>query len=438
MRDDDNQRRTRGQEDQRQNRAQHFRVEINDNDDMDQPVSQEPRPAAGEPDVLHSYSSPQTRKAMAESERRAQKAEEKALRERSREKGRRNRRFFRMIWMSMILILGIGTGQYLVTGMADMLAYQKPESSVTVEIPKGASVGEIAKVLYRGGVIEQPGFFQLYSTITRANGSYLHGTYELTTDMDYEAIINYLQTNNNRTDIVKVLFQEGLNVQEVAALMEKNGVCSAQDILKYANSQDFNNYDLIKTIGNGNDRYYLLEGYLFPDTYEFYKDEDPKQALGKMINNTSKKLTADVREKAEEQGMTLDQVLNLASIIQEESADEEDMYQVSSVLHNRLKNGVATGTQQLGCDSTIYYPYRTKAQVPEAQRDTYSSRYNTYNIVGLPPGPIANPGSAAIDAALNPAKTDYYYFCHSADGKAYYAKTAEQHQKNLKKAGLTQ
>ena len=88
--------------------------------------------------------------------------------------------------------------------------------------------------------------------------------------------------------------------------------------------------------------------------------------------------------------------------------------------------------------STIYYPYRTKAQVPEAQRDTYSSRYNTYNIVGLPPGPIANPGSAAIDAALNPAKTDYYYFCHSADGKAYYAKTAEQHQKNLKKAGLTQ
>ena len=171
MRDDDNQRRNRGQEDQRQNRAQHFRVEINDNDDMDQPVSQEPRPAAGEPDVLHSYSSPQTRKAMAESERRAQKAEEKALRERSREKGRRNRRFFRMIWMSMILILGIGTGQYLVTGMADMLAYQKPESSVTVEIPKGASVGEIAKVLYRGGVIEQPGFFQLYSTITRARPS---------------------------------------------------------------------------------------------------------------------------------------------------------------------------------------------------------------------------------------------------------------------------
>lgn len=77
-------------------------------------------------------------------------------------------------------------------------------------------------------------------------------------------------------------------MQEVAALMEKNGVCSAQDILKYANSQDFNNYDLIKTIGNDNDRYYLLEGYLFPDTYEFYKDEDPKQALGKMINNTSK------------------------------------------------------------------------------------------------------------------------------------------------------
>lgn len=438
MRDDDNQRRARGQEDPRQNRAQNFRVEINDDDYLGDPNSQRPGPPDNEPDVLHSYSSPQTRKAMAETEKRALKAEEKALRERSREKGRRNRRFFRMIWVSMIIILGIGTGQYLVTGIADMLAYQKPESTATVEIPKGASVGQVAKVLQQSGVIDQPGFFQLYSTITRANASYLHGTYELQTDMDYEAIINYLQTNNNRTDVVKVLFQEGLNVQEIAALMEKNGVCSAKEILEYANSQDFNNYDLIKAIGNDSDRYYMLEGYLFPDTYEFYKDEDPKQALGKMINNTSKKLTAAVREKAQEQGMTLDEVLNLASIIQEESADEQDMYQVSSVLHNRLKNGVKTGTQQLGCDSTIFYPYRTKAQVPAAQRDTYSSRYNTYNITGLPPGPIANPGSAAIDAALNPANTSYYYFCHAADGTAYYAKTAEQHQKNLKKAGLTQ
>ncbi|WP_085833998.1 endolytic transglycosylase MltG [Clostridium merdae] len=431
MREDENRRQNRSNE--QQNRARDFRVNINDDAYRADSGAQ----SAGEPDVLHSYSSPQTRKAMVESEMRAMKAEERALKERSREKGRRNRNFFRMIWVAMVIILGIGIGQYLVTGIADMLAYQKQQTKVTVDIPKGASVGEIAKVLYKGGVINEPGFFQLYSGITRANNAYMNGTFELETDMDYEAIINYLQTDNNRTDIVKVMFQEGLNVQEIAALMEKSGVCSAKEILEYANSQDFNNYELIKSLGNASNRYYMLEGYLFPDTYEFYKDEDPKQALGKMINNTSKKLTTAIRDKAKEQGMSIDEVLNLASIIQAESADEDDMLQVSSVLHNRLKNGVATGTQKLGCDSTIFYPYRTKAQVPEAQRDTYTSRYNTYEITGLPPGPIVNPGIAAINAALSPAKTDYYYFCHSADGKAYYAKTAEQHQKNLKKAGLT-
>lgn len=441
MRDDKKGFRGESPEDTHQYRTQHFRLEIDDDEYERRPGmgndAQAERPNA-EPDVLQSYSSPQTKKAMVESERRAQKAQERALRERSYEKGRGNRRFFRMIWLAMVIILGIGMGQYLVSGISDMLAYQKSESSVTVEIPKGASVGDVAKVLRDDGVISQPGFFRLYSTLTRANSSYMHGTYELKTDMDYEAIINYLQSDNNRTDIVKVLFQEGLNVQEIAALMEKNGVCSATDILKAASSQNFEKYDLIKSITNDSERYYLLEGYLFPDTYEFYKDEDPEEALGKMINNANKKLTDAVRKQAKEQNMTLDQVLTLASIIQAESADEGDMYKVSSVLHNRLENGVDTGTQQLGCDSTIYYPYRTKAQVPQAQQETYTSRYNTYSIIGLPPGPIDSPGSAAIDAALNPAKTEYYYFCHAADGTAYYAKTAAQHQQNLKKAGLSE
>ena len=435
MRDDKQQGgRGRRPDDSHRRRAQHFKLEIND----EEYLAGEQSGSQAEPDVIHSYSSPQTRKAMVASEKRALKAEEKAFRQRSREKGKRNRRLFTVVWMSMVLILGVALGQYLVTGIADMLAYQKSQVNVTVEIPKGSSTKEISQILYSNGVIEQPGFFRIYSKLTKADGSYRNGTYEIDTNMDYEALINYLQSNNNRVDTVKITFQEGLNVREVAELLEKNGVCSVEEVLKYANSQDFNQYNLIESIQNDSDRYYLLEGYLFPDTYDFYKDEDPQQALGKMINNTNKKLTSAIREKAKALGMSMDEVMNLASIIQAEAADEADMYKVSSVLHNRLKNGVATGTQQLGCDSTIFYPYRSKAQLPADQRDNFLSRYNTYTIVGLPPGPITNPGSKAIDAALNPTNSDYYYFCHSADGKAYYAKTAQQHQQNLKKAGLTQ
>jgi UPF0755 protein len=134
--------------------------------------------------------------------------------------------------------------------------------------------------------------------------------------------------------------------------------------------------------------------------------------------------------------MTLDQLLTLASMIQAEAADKDDMAKVSSVFHNRLNSGGKDDLLRLRSDPTTYYPYRQKSLVPAELRDTYKSRYDTYTIEGLPPGPICNPGMDAIDAALNPADTDYYYFCHDAKGKAYYAKTNTQHQANLKKAGL--
>ena len=134
--------------------------------------------------------------------------------------------------------------------------------------------------------------------------------------------------------------------------------------------------------------------------------------------------------------MTLDEVLTLASIIQMEAANTDDMYMVSSVLHNRLENGSQYDIYTLDCDSTTYYPYRTKDDVPEAERDTFTSTYNTYTVRGLPAGPICNPGMDAIDAALNPQDTNYYYFCHDADGNAYYAVTAAEHQQNLVEAGL--
>ena len=422
-------------------RAENFRLHIRDDglfDDGAELSSEEKGDSPGERDVLHSYSSPRTRQALEAEQLRAKKEAERAHRVRSREKGRKNRRLFRVVWVSMVVILGLAVGQYLVSGFGDMLAVNRNKVSVTVEIPKNASTEKIADILYANGVIEKRDFFRIYSKMTKADGSYTQGTFHIDTDLDYEAIINYLQSEANRVDTVKITFQEGLNLRETAELLEKNGVCTAEDVLKAASSKDFENYDLVSAVTNDKDRYYLLEGYLFPDTYDFYKNEDPKQALGKMINNCSKKMTQSIREQAQKQGMSLDQVLNLASIIQAESADKEDMKKVSSVLQNRLKNGAKTGTLQLGCDSTVYYPYRQKTQVPEKERETYVSRYDTYQITGLPPGPICNPGLDAINAALNPADTDYYYFCHSKDGKAYYAKTAAQHKKNLKKAGLTQ
>ena len=144
----------------------------------------------------------------------------------------------------------------------------------------------------------------------------------------------------------------------------------------------------------------------------------------------------ELQEQIANSGMSMDEVLTLASIIQMEAADADDMYLVSSVLHNRLENGAQYDIYTLDCDSTMYYPYRTKEQVPEDQRETFVSTYNTYNLGGLPAGPICNPGLDAVKAALNPESTNYYYFCHDAEGNAYYARTSSEHEQNLVKAGL--
>ncbi len=364
------------------------------------------------------------------------KREKKAHKQRDKEKGKRNRRVFRLVWIVMVLFVGLALAQYLMTGLNDMLAINHITSTVTVEIPPDATLDEVAQVLQENGVIKEPTFFKLYATVTKSKDSFNRGTYELTTDMDYEAIINYLQTDYNRVDTVRIQFREGLNIQEIAELFEENGVCSADEILELANTDTFDGFDMISAITNDSERYYKLEGYLFPDTYDFYIGEDPESAMKKLLRNCDQKLTDEIHGQLEEQQMTIDEMMTIASIIQAESANLEDMYNVSSVLHNRLENGVETGTAQLGCDSTVFYPYRTKDSVPEEIRDTFQSRYNTYNIIGLPPGPICNPGAAAMDAALNPNDTDYYYFCHDAEGNAYYAKTAEQHQQNLVEAGL--
>ncbi|WP_312694052.1 endolytic transglycosylase MltG [Caproiciproducens sp.] len=387
--------------------------------------------------VISSYSDPREAQRAKLLQDEAEIKAEKAHEIRNKEKGRKNKAFFRFIWIIMVLFASILFSQFMITGINDMLAIGKEKVTVTVEIPKNATTEQISDILNGAGVVRDVSFFQVYSKLTKADGHYSNGSYKIDTNMDYEAIINNLQSNLNRVDTIKITFKEGVNALEMAALLEKNGVCAAKDVLSVINSNDFDkDYEMLRAITNQKDRYYKLEGYLFPDTYEFYKDEDPKQVVAKLISNCNKKLTKQIRSKAADQNMTVDQMLTLASMIQAEAADKEDMYKVSSVFHNRLNSSGTGDLLRLRSDPTTYYPYRTKASVPSDIRETYKSKYDTYTIKGLPAGPICNPGAEAIDAALNPASTKYYYFCHDKDGKAYYAATNAQHEANLRKAGL--
>lgn len=405
------------------------------------PRSSEPGHGRGEwdfPDtVISSYSEPVGEKRDAGQDAAALQRAKKAHELRNREKGKKNRRFFRFMWFVMVALVSFALARYLIVGTDDMLAKNRKSANVTVEIPSHATSEQVGKILYDAGVIRDVDFFRLYAKLTNAESAFVGGSYQIDAGMDYEALIYNLESSKNRVDTVKLTFKEGENALEIADQLQKNGVCSSKDAIAVFNGAKFDqSFEMLQEIKNSSQRYYKLEGYLFPDTYEFYKNEDPEQAVRKLVSNCNKKLTNQIREKATQEKMTLDQLLTLASMIQAEAADKDDMAKVSSVFHNRLNSGGKDDLLRLRSDPTTYYPYRQKSLVPAELRDTYKSRYDTYTIEGLPPGPICNPGMDAIDAALNPADTDYYYFCHDAKGKAYYAKTNTQHQANLKKAGL--
>lgn len=239
--------------------------------------------------------------------------------------------------------------------------------------------------------------------------------------------------NSTASNTVKVMFPEGSTVSQIALLLEENGVCSASDFMAEADNP-FNLEGFSFEIPNPDERSFLLEGYLFPDTYEFYKNESASSAIKRFLKNTESKLNSEIRAECEKLGFTLDEILTLASIIQEEAGNPDEMGKVSSVLHNRLQS---KKYPRLQCDvATFYLRDYVKPYVDEARYEELTELYNTYNCEGLPAGPITNSGIDAVRAALFPEKTDWYYFVTDSDGVYYYAETWSEHLENCEIAGL--
>lgn len=240
---------------------------------------------------------------------------------------------------------------------------------------------------------------------------------------------------------VTVTFPEGMTVLEIAQKLEDNGVCSADEFLTVCNSP----CDGI-TIDNPDERVFLLEGYIFPDTYEFYLNSDAESVLKRFIDNYNSKINDEVKAEIEATGYTVDEMLTLASIIQKEcDEDISECANVSSVFHNRLNS---PSFPYLQSDPTTFYiknklgeylGYNSELNLDEQSEEVqnYMELYSTYYCHGLPAGPICNPGMKAIRAAISPADTDYVYFLTDASGENfYYASTLSEHQQNGRTAGI--
>ncbi len=315
----------------------------------------------------------------------------------------------------------------------EYLGIDKEENDVTFNIPQGASGDDVADILVENGIIEHKQFFRLFYKMK--NPQIYSGNITLQPKSGYSEIISQLVIMRETKKTVTITFPEGTTLYSAANTLEKKGVCKADDFLfEFNKNQGFEFENLID--GNEN-AFYAMEGYCFPDQYEFYQ-EDTGYNIAKIIKeNFQKKFTSSMLNTMKKNNLTLNQLITLASIVQWESESVEQMPTVASVFINRLNNPETFPALQSDATSNYIKKVIDKAADTTAATEHYTESYDTYNYKGLPAGPICNPGVEAINAVLNPNKTDYYYFCNNLKTKkTYYAKTLEEHEKNLVKAGL--
>ena len=331
--------------------------------------------------------------------------------------------------LAVLLLAGAGYGAHVWADYAG--AFQSGEETA-VEIPSGSSGRQIAAILADADIISHPNVFYYYARLTGAN--FRSGSYTLRSDMGYAELARLLNEGTLRDDVVQVTFPEGYTLREIAAALEENGVCAGEDFLDYLDTADLSSYPMVAQIPE-DDRYHALEGYIFPDTYQFYLNEEVESVAARFLDRFEQVVDEEIRDRAAELGMTIDEVVTLASVIQAECSVPSEMPMVSSVFHNRLNNPAEY--PRLQSDVTIFY-IRDEI-LPYAGSDSesfYDELYNTYIRTGLPVGPICSPGADAIEAALYPAQSGYYYFISDTEGNFLYAATLDEHNQNIRDAGI--
>ena len=378
----------------------------------------------------------------------------KRRRRRRKKKQTNHTRTMGQIFLGVLLsVAAIGIGTYLavqvIVGMMDFTGMAKTFREAEIVITEDMGTDEIADTLHKNGIIEMPALFKSYLKIADEESGFLNGDFIVKSTMSYGNIIDTLKTVKTYTETVSVMIPEGYTAEQIGELLEENLVCRSEDFLMYYKSK-LNKYDFEEQIEDSPTRYLALEGYLFPDTYEFYVIDDltekpdmdtlayAKQAADKMYANFESKITRKMQARMDELGLTLDEVITLASLVQWEGTNPDNMSVVSSVFHNRLRDAAAF--PQLQSDTTYTYieEYITP-NIPEGQQELFDEiilAYDTYQCEGIPAGPICNPGMDAINAVLYPEETDYYYFLASSDGVFYYATTNEEHEQNIIDAAL--
>ena len=289
----------------------------------------------------------------------------------------------------------------------------------TIESGQGLSV--IARNLASQGLITDPLRFKLYARYKKAGTRLKAGEYQLSRNATPDKILAHLVSG--KVKLYRFTIPEGLNMEEIAGVVEKAGICTSKTFLALCRDREF-----IRELGLP---VLSLEGYLFPDTYLYPKTASCRQIILQMVQGFNRVFTAEWRQRAKALGYSVHEIVTLASIIEKETGKADERPLISSVFHNRLKRGM-----KLESDPTVIYgqeDYHGRIRYKHLRRVT---PYNTYQIQGLPLGPIASPGEQALQAALYPAETNFLFFVSKNDTTHHFSRTLKEHNRAVRRYQL--
>ncbi len=367
----------------------------------------------------------------------------------------RHRRTFSHILVGVllsVLIVSVSAflSVYIIKSALDFTGIGKTYCQAQIHISEDDSTDDIADRLAALGIITMPDFFKVYVSASESENDFINGTFTVDTTMSYSTLLMTLQTISTINETVTIQITEGMTIEDISILMEENLVCRADDF-RNACMELEQTYKFQKRLDDEPLKYYQMEGYIFPDTYEFYilpaleenKEIDTTEfaldALDKIYQNFNNKITSRLYNRMNELGLTLDETITLASIVQREADNKANMGNVASVFFNRM--AIPEAYPHLESDVTVFYiDDNVKIHIPQGELKDYEDCFNAYNSYicdGIPVGPICNPGLDAIKAVLYPPETSYYYFCADPETtEMYFAETIEEHEENLRICGL--
>lgn len=333
----------------------------------------------------------------------------------------------------LFVIIGVGgLGGFLYVNSALKPVNPDNDKVKNVEIPIGSSVSGIGQVLEENGIIKDARVFKYYVKLKNESG-FMAGTYELAPAMTLGQVISELKTGNVDQEVVfKVTLPEGKQLEQIAAIIAEKAGMEADEVFAELNDKAFvqNMQEKFPSVITDDvfaeNIKYPLEGYLFPATYDYYKeDATVEEIVTPMIKKTSEVL-AQYTEAMEKNEMSVHELLTMASLIEEEATAQVDRDKIASVFYNRMDEDMPLQT-----DPTVLYAHGEHKERTLYKHLEIDDPYNTYKYNGLTPGPIANAGSTSIEAALNPEETDYLYFLATPEGEVLFSKTLDEH--NVKK-----